>query len=104
MATSTLARLGNDRGDKSIVLQNGEPEVVVYNTPLTAIRTVELPASADVNDRFYVNRKAGSTGSFNLNVTVKGGTILKSLTAASTWGMFIYSDTGGWQLVAAGSL
>jgi hypothetical protein len=103
-SSAAIARYSNDRGNVDTILQNGESEIVVYNTPITAARTVTLPKSPDNADYFYVNRKAACTGSFNLNVNTPSGSLLKALTAASTWALFVYSDNGGWQLVAAGTL
>jgi hypothetical protein len=102
-SSAPIARYSNDRGNVNTVLQNGESEIVVYNTPLTATRSITLPTSPDVNDYFIVNRRAAATGAFNLDVKT-GATTLKSLTSASTWAQFVYSDNGGWQLVMAGTL
>jgi hypothetical protein len=106
MPSAAIARASNDRGNVDTVLQNGESEIVVYNTPLTAARSITLPRSPDNNDYFFVNRRAGATGGFNLDIKTPAPTVttLKSLTGASTWAEVVYSDNGGWQLVAAGSL
>jgi hypothetical protein len=104
MPSAPLARYGNDRGNVDVTLQNGEAEIVVFNTPITANRTITLPRSPDNNDRFYVNRKAGCTGAFNLNINTPAAALLKALGTAGTWALVVYNDGQGWQLVAAGTL
>jgi hypothetical protein len=105
-SSAPIARSGNDRGNVDVVLQNGESEIVVFATPLTATRSLTLPKSPDNNDYFIVNRRAAATGAFNVDVKTPAPTVttLKSLTAASTWAQFVYTDNGGWQLVMAGTL
>jgi hypothetical protein len=103
-SSAPIARSSNDRGNVDTVLQIGESEIVVYNTALTANRAITLPKSPDNNDYFFVNRRAGATGAFNLDVKNVAGSTLKTLSSASTWAQFVYSDNGGWQLVAAGTL
>lgn len=83
------------RGDVSVALVAGtDKETQLFNTALTANRTVTLPLTAAEGDSYRVTRTGG--GAFNLDV---GG--LKTLTA-NQWARVAYA--GGWNLVEAGAL
>lgn len=80
------------------------PKTVIYNTPITADRTVTLPSAAYVRGnitgtRYRVVRTANCTGAFNVIV---GG--LKNLAAASTWADVEYVLGVGWVLIGYGTL
>lgn len=106
MASTYVTRpaIGADSGDKDIILQNGNAEVQVVASALTAARFRRLPKPADPGDKFYFVRKATSTGSFALNIQLPDGTLLKALSSASTWAQVMFDDVTGWQLIGSGSL
>ena len=95
-----LPTIGADRGDNSVTLTvNGSDVEQLFNTALTAGRTVTLSTTGALNGhRFRVVRGAGATGAFNLDV---GG--LKTLTAASQWCDVMYNGSA-WVLRAYGTL
>lgn len=86
-------------GNASVTLTAGtSARNQLFNTPLTANRTITLSATALMGDRFRITRTAAATGAFNLDV---GG--LKTLTAAGQWAVVIF-DGAAWQLQMDGTL
>lgn len=95
-------RIGSNSGDadKTLTLDQSET-VVMYNTPITADRAVNLPATGRDGFTYRVVRQAGATGAFNINV---GAGPLKALSAASTWCEVQWSaPAGAWVLTGAGA-
>lgn len=86
-----------DRGDADIVLTHDSEQVQRFNTALTSNADITLPG-ANVKMLFHVVREAGATGAFNVNIAA-----LKSLAAASTWGV-VQSDGTAYRLIASGAL
>lgn len=97
-------RVGANSGDADTNLTLDQSQtMIMYNTPLTAARNVNMPASARPGKTFRVVRQAGCTGAFNLNVNGPG--LLKALTAASTWCDVTWSGpAGAFVLTANGTL
>jgi hypothetical protein len=90
-----------DRGDASAtVVPGADFQVQLWNTPLTATRTVTLNTALGMwGARFRIIRGTGATGAFVIDV---GG--LKSLTVAGQWCDVVLQQTGTWRLVASGSV
>jgi hypothetical protein len=97
-----------DRGNSSITLNLGtDAPTQLFNTPLTADRTVTLSASSTTwlgtpaqanGGKFRIIRTANATGAFNLIV---GG--IKTLTAAAQWCDVEWNGTA-YILTASGTL
>lgn len=91
--------VSTNRGDASVTLLHYSEQTQLFDTPLTATRTVTLPVG-NVKQRFRVVRSANATGAFNLNV---GTGPLKALTAAGQW-CDVEADGTNYRLTAAGTL
>lgn len=91
-----------DKGDASATLTvNSSNETNIWNTPLTAARSVTLSTTGAFNGaKFRIVRTANATGAFNLNV---GTGPLKALTAAGQWCEVEY-DGAAWFLSSYGTL
>lgn len=105
--------VGGDIGDGSgTLVLFGNQEIVIFNTPLTAARTLTLPAPATlpVNTsgaglKYTVVRTALCTGAFNLNINRSSAVLLKALAAAGSWADVEYSGVvNDWILTKAGTL
>lgn len=68
-------RLSADKGDADYTVTIGDPTIIYYNTPLTAGRTVTLPATTGSNAfnglTYRVVRTASATGASTLTVGSK---------------------------------
>lgn len=95
------AGLPIDRGDVDTTLAVDDSDTVNYTAPMTAARTVTLPALADSypGREVVVGRTAAATGAFNLNVNDPSAGVLKSIAGASQYSRFRRGATG-WQLAA----
>lgn len=90
----------DDVGNSAATLVAGrDPQVQVWNTPLTADRAVTLDASHAIPSTFRIVRTAAATGAFNLNV---GTGPLKAL-AAGQWCDVTFNGSA-WVLSGYGSL
>lgn len=84
-------------GDASYSVRSGVSDMsVVYSAPITAVRTVGLPAIAKPGDRVKTSRLAAATGS---TLSFGGLTNL----AASTWAEATFI-LGAWRITATGSV
>lgn len=92
--------VSGDKGDNNFSwTAHSSENVIFYNSPLTANRTVTLTTVTSAFGRVRVVRGGGATGAFNL--TVNG----KNLTAAGTWIEFARSATDStWLQVGYGAL
>jgi hypothetical protein len=99
----SLLDVSADKGDANVTLTNlVDPTTVVFNTPLTAVRTVTLATANADGGMFRIVRTAAATGAFALNV---GAGPLKALATAGTWCQVQFNDsTNVWMLVANGTL
>lgn len=99
MFNNMVPSVGDDIGNADATLTWGKSALTqVSNSPLSAGRTITLPATGMVNGAKYrVVRTAAATGAFNLSV---GG--LKNLTAGQ-WCDVEYNGSA-WFLTAFGSL
>jgi hypothetical protein len=89
-----------DYGDAAATLSSLTESTAVWNTPITANRSVSLSTTgASSGLRKRVVRTAAATGAFNLNV---GSGPLKAL-AAGQWCEVEYNGSA-WALMAFGSL
>lgn len=87
-----LPRISADRGDADVTLISTDAETQIFNTPLTANRTVNLPASnVRKGDRFRIVRTG--TGAFTLNV---GG--VKTIPASTAATVDVQHNGTVWQL------
>ena len=95
---TTGVAIGADVGDAAKTLTIGvDEEVQVWNTPLTAGRTVTLSTARTWNGaRFRIVRTAAATGAFNLTVLTKGLT-------AGQW-VDVQLQAGTWIETGFGSL
>lgn len=100
-------RCSADQGDASTSWTNGtSPEIIIFNTPLTAARTftlrhTETAAGAAVR----VVRTANATGAFNLTVQNQVPAAIKVLAAAGSWADFVFNGvTNAWIETASGTL
>lgn len=91
-----------DAGDANFTVVAGGPTTVVYNTPITALRSVTLTTGLTMQngDKARIVRTANCTGAFNINV---GPGPLKALTAAGNWCEVEYNGAA-WVLTASGTL
>ena len=90
--------VGLDVGDANITLTSKSARTQIFNTPLTAPRTITIETAVFYNGEYFeVVRTAAATGASGLDV---GG--LKTL-AAGEWCVVRISDSG-WMLVQAGTL
>jgi hypothetical protein len=90
-----------DAGDANFTVAAGTSTTIIYNTPITALRSVTLATSGAQNGDFArVVRTASCTGAFNINV---GTGPLKALTAAGQWCDVQYNGSA-WVLTAYGTL
>lgn len=90
-----------NRGDNNVTLTIYSDYVTQrFADPLTADRTITLPASTSVDNgiKFRIVRAASATGAFNLIIGS-----LKNLTAAGQWAD-IENRGGAWMLTAYGTL
>lgn len=96
-------RASTDRGDNSITIQAGvDADLQVFNTPLTAARTVALSTTgAWSGARFRISRSTAATGAFGLVVTV-GGVPFNLSPGQSIDVEYIWA-LSGWQVVGFGS-
>jgi len=87
-----LPRISADRGDVDVTLVSTDAETQIFNTTLTANRTVNLPASnVRKGDRFRIIRTG--TGAFTLNV---GG--VKTIPASTAATVDVQHNGSVWQL------
>lgn len=91
-----------DAGDANFTVAAGTSITIIYNTPITALRSVTLLASSATQngDSARIVRTTSCTGAFNINV---GTGPLKALTAAGQWCDVQYNGTA-WVLTAYGTL
>lgn len=89
-----------DAGDANFNVAAGTATTVIYNTPITAVRSVVLDTVAQNGDAARIVRSAACTGAFNINV---GTGPLKALTAAGQWCDVQYNGSA-WVLTASGTL
>lgn len=95
-----------DRGDSTITVINKiDFPVQIFNTPLTANRSITLQNNNNVGNNgaaggyFRVVRTAAATGAFNLTVFPAGKVL-----AAGQWVDFNFNGAGSWTETASGSL
>jgi hypothetical protein len=82
-------RLTADKGNANSTWAIGNPNIIVYNTPLTAVRTVTLTDSATIaaDSNLYngfkvcVLRTIAATGNYALNIVNSAGTTVDSVPA-----------------------
>ncbi|MBS1722737.1 MAG: collagen-like protein [Armatimonadetes bacterium] len=93
-------RVSSDKGDANYTWSIGAERFIVYNSAITADRTVFLPVSSTVpkGKRVSVLRKSGATGAFNVKVNQSVVT-LATLASAGTSAVFVWDGTN-WQLVS----
>lgn len=90
-----------DKGDTSITIEPlKDPFRILYNTPLTALRTVSLNVNNPIPGvGFEIVRTAAATGAFNLNVRDSGLNVLKSLTGPGQVARVQYDSAGVLRLI-----
>ena len=91
-----------DAGDANFTVAAGTSTTIIYNTPITALRSVVLTtgSSTQNGDSARIVRTAACTGAFSINI---GTGPLKALTSAGQWCDVQYNGTA-WVLTASGTL
>jgi hypothetical protein len=85
-----------------VIIPGTDKDTVLFNTPLTAIRTVTFSTSfVEDGCTYTISRSAASTGSFALNVVTAVGT---QALAVGSYLRVVYSSTLGWIPVSYGLL
>lgn len=98
--SSGFSAVTANAGDANATYRLGSPTTIIYNSPITATRSVVLSTTAPfAGDKVNVVRTAAATGAFNVNV---GTGPLKAL-AAGQWCTVEYSGAA-WVLTAFGAL
>jgi hypothetical protein len=90
-------------GNASISLLRASHQTIIFDTPITALLTLNLPPKPVVGDRVIVHRTINATGAFNINISTSAiaianpNTILRGLGTLRTTAEFVYIDnTVGW--------
>jgi hypothetical protein len=97
-----LGYIGSDVGDNSTVPGSATVKTIVYNTPLTVNRSVNLPTSGNNDgDRMRVTRMAAATGGSTLTITTTPNKVL----AAGQWADCEWWATNSiWIVTGSGSV
>lgn len=94
-----------DSGNANKTVTSITEEVIIYDTAISAARTITLPAASTDNNgvRYRVVRTANCTGAFNLNINDSAAALIKALAAASAWAE-VQSNGTIFRLTANGTL
>lgn len=85
LLSAMTGRMSLDRGDANITLAIGNENVQMFNTPLTAPRTVTLPSAGGAfNGLEYTIVSAGAVNGENTLTVKNGATTIATLTADNT--------------------
>lgn len=81
-----------DKGDADYAIGLGDPNVVMFRTPLTAQRTVALPSSADLipNGVYYDIVSVGAVSTTNPLIVKHGAVTVATLTVPASRTRFIF--------------